>query len=349
MRKTRLPLRYLSAIFLGLGLGVFLFPTYTSAHTFEPSLLVLRETSNGTVSIAWTIPLDKRSPEVENIRLELTPHCQIMKAPDQVLEPLAMIEYHHADCGVSGLSGNELILHGLPESRLAVVVRIETVAGGLEASVLKGGNNRLSLGPATNAEAGSPGLWWNVARYFELGFDHILLGFDHLAFVLCLVLILWGETRRMVSLVTGFTVGHSITLTVAALDIVTLPAPPVEALIALSIVIMAARIVRPAPTQGSGARTLWPVVFLFGLVHGVGFAGALGKIGLPKADLLWAIASFNIGVEAGQILFIALIITSAAWLRRLPHKLPDLRYAIAYGIGLLAAFWFNERVIGFFP
>lgn len=333
-----------------LGLWGCLLPNYVSAHAFAPSLLTLKEASDGTVGVVWKISLDRRSLGTENIRFELTPPCRVMAAPGQFREPQAMVEYYRADCGESGLSGRELILQGLAESRLTVLVRIETADGGIGASVLRGADNRLSFGPnETTAEGGNQGLWWNLSRYFELGVEHILLGFDHLAFVVCLILIMWGETRRLVGLVTGFTVGHSTTLTIAALDLVTVPGPPVEALIALSILILAARIVRSVPAQSSGAGTLWPVVFLFGLVHGLGFAGALSEIGLPKAHLLWAVVSFNVGVEVGQILFIALISTVAVFLRRLPRDLPDLRGATAYGIGLLAAFWFNERVIGFFP
>ena len=182
--------------------------------------------------------------------------------------------------------------------------------------------------------------------YGALGVEHILLGIDHLLFVLALLLIVSGW-RKLVATITAFTVAHSITLALATLGFVNVPQAPVEAVIALSILFVAVEIVHwRQGREGLTRRRPWVVAFLFGLLHGLGFAGALTEIGLPEHAIPLALLFFNIGVEIGQLLFIAVILAAIPGLRRL--SLPEWAWRIpVYSIGGLAAFWTIERIVGF--
>jgi hypothetical protein len=196
-----------------------------------------------------------------------------------------------------------------------------------------------------------------AAGYFSLGVDHILKGVDHLIFVAMLLLLI-RNWRPLVTAITSFTVAHSLSLAAASLGWIVVPSPPVEAIVALSIAFLAAELVQ---AQGEDARkTLserypWAVAFAFGLLHGLGFARALLEVGLPQGDVPLALLAFNIGVEAGQLLFITISLIVAVAVSRLYPGLmqvlfapgrPGLR-ATSYGVGTLAAFWVIERVAGF--
>ena len=190
-----------------------------------------------------------------------------------------------------------------------------------------------------------------AADYFRLGVDHILSGLDHLLFVFALLLIV-RRIRPLVATITSFTVAHSISLGAATLGWIVVPAPPVEAIVALSIVILAVELAQPA---GNGRRLTerypWTVAFGFGLLHGLGFASALLDLGLPNSDVPLALLAFNVGVEAGQLMFIAAVLTAGLFLARLfraavPPLAPGsfgLRIT-AYAIGTLATVWMFERV-----
>jgi hydrogenase/urease accessory protein HupE len=192
-----------------------------------------------------------------------------------------------------------------------------------------------------------------VQTYTLLGIGHILLGFDHLLFVLALLLLVDG-TRRLIMTITAFTIAHSITLVFATLGFVSVPGPPVEAMIALSIVFVASEIIhgrqgRPGLTQ----RYPWVVAFAFGLLHGLGFAGALAEVGLPQASIPLALLFFNVGVEIGQLLFIAAVLLLLALGRRVlamtgRHEPPGWLWRLPpYAIGGMASYWVFERVAGF--
>ncbi len=197
--------------------------------------------------------------------------------------------------------------------------------------------------------AGSGSVWRTVQRYTILGIEHILIGIDHLLFVLALLFVVQGGWR-LVQTITAFTVAHSITLGLATLGYVKLPSAPVEAAIALSIVFLCAEILRARDGQkGLTFRAPWVVAFAFGLLHGLGFAGALSEIGLPPPEIPLALLFFNIGVELGQLAFVAAVLALwwlwqrsrlgwPGWL----HPLP------AYAIGTLATYWFLERGAGIF-
>ena len=191
-----------------------------------------------------------------------------------------------------------------------------------------------------------------ATAYVAHGIEHILLGYDHLLFVFALILIV-RNLRVLLVTVTAFTVAHSITLALATLGLVHVPGPPVEAAIALSIVLLAGEILRPSAGQlGFTARWPWLVAFAFGLLHGFGFAGALSDIGLPSGDIPLALFAFNVGVEIGQLAFIAVVVAALTVVRRV--RIPDrlwrpARPVATYAIGGVAAFWFVERVAGFLP
>ena len=184
--------------------------------------------------------------------------------------------------------------------------------------------------------------------YFVLGVEHILAGIDHLLFVLALLLLVRGA-RRLVATITAFTVAHSLTLVAATLGWVRVPGPPVEAIIALSIVFVAAEVITGLRgRRGLTTRSPWIAAFSFGLLHGLGFAGALAEVGLPQVAIPVALLTFNVGVEVGQLLFVAGVLL----LRRvaspaLPLIGRRVSAATAYGIGSVAAFWTIERVAGF--
>jgi hydrogenase/urease accessory protein HupE len=188
---------------------------------------------------------------------------------------------------------------------------------------------------------------WQVARtYFVTGVEHILMGYDHLLFVLCLVLLLNGAWR-VAATVTAFTIAHSLTLVVTTLELISVPGPPVEAAIALSIVFLAVEIVKRKPGElRLSERFPWVVAFLFGLLHGFGFAGALAEIGLPQGEVPMALLTFNLGVEAGQLVIVAVAML-VLWALRRVHALYAGRVQMisAYAIGSIAFMWLLQRVL----
>jgi hydrogenase/urease accessory protein HupE len=190
---------------------------------------------------------------------------------------------------------------------------------------------------------------WSVAAvYLKLGVEHILTGFDHLLFVLGLFMLsrtMW----LLVKTVTAFTIAHSITLVLATLGVIHVPSKPVEAVIALSIVFVAAEIVHARQgREGLAAKAPWIVAFTFGLLHGLGFAGALSEVGLPQGHIPTALLFFNVGVEIGQLLFVAAVATLVALVRRSRLRLPQwVELLPSYAIGSVAMFWVIQRVVSF--
>jgi hydrogenase/urease accessory protein HupE len=196
----------------------------------------------------------------------------------------------------------------------------------------------------------SPGRLEVVATYTMLGIEHILTGFDHLLFVLALVILVAG-VRRLLATITAFTVAHSISLALATLGVVHVLGPPVEATIALSIVFVAGEIVQGERGRGGlAARAPWLVAFSFGLLHGLGFAGALAEVGLPQNAIPLALLCFNVGVEIGQLVFVTAVLL-IAWVARHASVAPLGRRrwatASAYLIGALASYWLIERLAKF--
>jgi hydrogenase/urease accessory protein HupE len=191
-----------------------------------------------------------------------------------------------------------------------------------------------------------------VRTYLLLGFKHILSGVDHLVFVLALLLLVKG-VRRLVFTVTAFTIAHSLTLAGATLGYIQMPGPPIEAAIALSIMFVAAEILHSRRgNPGLTEKYPWVVAFTFGLLHGFGFAGALAQIGLPQASIPIALLFFNVGVEIGQLFFIASVFAVIALGRQITRRIDLPRPAWTgavppYAIGGIAAFWVIQRIAAF--
>jgi hydrogenase/urease accessory protein HupE len=264
----------------------------------------------------------------------------------------AFVERWRARCP-GGLVGKAIRIDGLSGTRTDVLARVERLDGTTQTV-------RLNPEHTSFVVTSTPDAFEVVRAYFLLGVEHILTGVDHLLFVLAL-LFLVGNWRRLVATVTAFTVAHSVTLAAAALGLVHVAQAPVEATIALSVVFVATEILHLAQGKpGLTARAPWVVAFVFGLLHGFGFAGALREVGLPGKDVPLALLFFNVGVEAGQLMFIAAAVTilssGSRLLRRSATSQPGpwaaeayIRTPVAYMIGSMAAFWVVQRVVAFWP
>jgi hydrogenase/urease accessory protein HupE len=252
---------------------------------------------------------------------------------------------------IGGLTGQAISIEGLSGTSTDVLVRIESLGGAIQ-------TERLSPTKTNFVVQSAPGASEVATTYLRLGIEHILFGFDHLLFVLALVILI-GNWRRVALTVTAFTIAHSITLAAATLGVVDVPRPPVEAAIALSIVVVAAEIVIARRGDPSlAARWPWVVAFCFGLLHGFGFAGALADVGLPHHAIPIALLFFNLGVEIGQLIFVAAVLTAGGLLRSaiarylepplVRRTVHSLDVTAAYAIGIVAAYWLLERTSAFF-
>jgi hydrogenase/urease accessory protein HupE len=315
----------------------------------RPGYLELRQTAPGTYSLLFKIPA-----RGENLRLaiylNLPEGTQDVGAPRASFSDGAYVERRTIRRD-GGLSGRAVTVEGLSATSTDVLVRVESLAGAIQ-------TERLSPTRTAFVIQATPGAGEVAATYLRLGIEHILFGFDHLLFVLALV-ILVREWRRVAVTVTAFTIAHSITLAAATLGFVNVPGPPVEATIALSIVLVSVEILNARRGKPSlTARLPWLVAFSFGLLHGFGFAGALAEVGLPQHAIPVALLFFNVGVETGQLVFVAALL-SLIWLLRyaasqllaaalVKRAFDRLDVTIAYGIGVVAAYWLIERTTAFF-
>jgi hydrogenase/urease accessory protein HupE len=316
----------------------FLLPTLIFAHEVRPAYLELRETTTGEFSVLW------KTPARGEMRLALSPefsasHKNITPFVTRQTETAAVQTWNIRT--VQPLRGQTVRIRGLERTMTDVLVRIE-FADGISWVQRLTPSNPVATVPVEQSA-------WEVAgQYSKLGVEHILLGIDHLLFVLALLMITRG-TMRLVKTITAFTVAHSITLGLATLGFIHVPSRPVEALIALSIVMVAAEIIHTRRgIEGITARAPWIVAFSFGLLHGFGFAGALNEVGLPEGHIPVALLFFNIGVEAGQLLFIAAVMGVMAAFRQVHIQMPQwTEYIPPYTIGSVAMFWVFQRVSAF--
>jgi len=324
-------------------LAVVLFVPAAHAHEVRPAYLELKETAPGQFSVLW------RTPVLSGMHLPV-----VLKLPDDVRnvrEPSvqeltdSLVERRWIDAGPSGLAGKRIEFPGLQFTITDALVRVELLDGRNWTSIVRPSQPWIEI-------AASPTGWKVAGTYLILGVEHILGGVDHLLFILALVLLVQGW-KRLVGTITAFTVAHSITLAAATLGFVTVPGPPVEACIALSVAFVASEIVRARQgNPGLAQRWPWLVAFAFGLLHGLGFAGALSEVGLPQNAIPLALAFFNIGVELGQLAFIAFVLAVIAVGGKIEHRIRVPRPAWAwlvppYAIGGLAAFWVIQRIAAF--
>ena len=308
------------------------------AHWASPGYLELKQNGEDTYSVLWKVPLQAGRP------LDLGPllpdNCVDKTPVSPVKTATAVVERWITLCE-GGLTGRSIQINGLPTSLTDVLARVNHMDGTVQTV-------RLTPGDPAFAVTATPD-WIDVSTtYLVLGIEHILSGIDHLLFVLALLIIVSGW-RRLVVTVTAFTVAHSITLGAAALGWVYMPRPPVEAVIALSILFLAVEIVhRARGRMGITERAPWVVAFTFGLLHGFGFAGALTEVGLPHNAIPLALLFFNIGVELGQLLFVgAFLLLTWVWMRVSLNRGQWMEVSAAYIIGCVAAYWTIERVVGF--
>jgi hydrogenase/urease accessory protein HupE len=309
------------------------------AHELQPGALDIRQLTPERYEVIWRAPIYYSKP-----------HPAVLQLPDDwktIGEPtVRMLGDSHLHRRVfevpDGLiRGATIRLTGLEATITDVFVRITWLSGDEARAVIR------PRQPWFMIEGQRSG--WQVAGdYTLLGVDHILSGYDHLTFVLALLLLVSGW-RRLLLTVTSFTLAHSITLAAATLGLFWLPGPPIEATIALSILFLASELIKV--NRGHASMTVrypWVVAFVFGLLHGFGFAGALSDVGLPQNEIPVALLTFNVGVELGQLLFIAVILLCIAVLKKIRSDWPDwTRQLPAYGIGGMAAFWLIDRLSGF--
>jgi len=305
-----------------------------AAHPLAPSLFDLRERESGVVDIVWKMSL--LQPSGSDLRPELPPHCTPLSAPDIERDASSVTLRWSEDCGARGIVGERLRVVGLDSSRTDALLRVELRDGRRLQAVLSGGDASFLV-----SERQRP--LRVVIDYAKLGVKHILSGLDHLLFVLGLVLLVRNR-RTLLYTVTAFTLGHSVTLSLAVLGFVDFPPRLVEFGIALSILVLAAELSRPGGDAHLLRRRPWALAFAFGLLHGLGFAGALAAVGLPPEEIPLSLFSFNVGIELGQLAFIAAVMLARAALRPRAARGPAwLQAAPAYAIGSLSAFWCIER------
>lgn len=318
-----------------------------SAHEVRPGYLEMSQTGQHTYGVLWKVPA--RGDLRLGLYVLLPDECQNISTPMSYLSSGAYIERWSVSCK-DGLTDKSIAIEGLDSTFTDVLVRIEHSDDTTQVE-------RLTPSSSSFIVESSPSSIQVAKTYLTLGVEHILLGIDHLLFVLALLIIVKGW-KRLIGTITAFTVAHSITLAAATLGFVYVPQKPVEAAIALSIVFVASEIVHGI--QGKpGLTESWPwvVAFIFGLLHGLGFAGALSEVGLPEASIPLALLFFNIGVEIGQLLFVALVVCALFVIQSFFKKqkgtvigsygFVQLQKGVAYVIGSVALYWVIERVYSF--
>ncbi|KPK07892.1 MAG: hypothetical protein AMJ64_05195 [Betaproteobacteria bacterium SG8_39] len=326
--------------------AVALLGATAQAHEVRPGFLQLRQIDGPTYDLLWKVPA--RGDRRLGLYVRLPQNCRSTESGTRFVDN-AFIERARLRCE-GGLTGQRVAIDGLEGTRTDVLVRIERADGTTQTARLTPEETAFTVTAAQGALA-------VAGAYFGLGVEHILLGIDHLLFVLAL-LFLVRSWPRLIATVTAFTVAHSLTLAAATLGWVHVPQPPVEAAIALSIAFVAADILR-ARQDSLTRRAPWIVAFAFGLLHGLGFASALRAVGVPEHAVPLALLFFNVGVEAGQLVFVAAVFGLFWLLKTLrlrwsmstdPHSwhvAAVVSTPVAYLIGALAVFWVFQRTAGF--
>jgi hydrogenase/urease accessory protein HupE len=288
-----------------------------------------------------------RLPDAPAAHLRLGLYVRLPETCEQLGEPRAMLagdaymerwSVRHPEA----LVGETIFIDGLQTTLTDVLVRIARLDGSTQVARLTPASPSLDV-------VAAPGAWQVSWTYLVLGVEHILFGVDHLLFVLALLLLV-RDWRRLVATITSFTVAHSVTLALATLGVLSVPGPPVEACIALSIVFVAAEVIRSRQgAPGLTERAPWIVALSFGLLHGLGFAGALADVGLPPQAIPAALLFFSVGVEAGQLAFIAAALGALAIVRRIRVRRPAWSWRIMpTAVGAVAVTWVIDRTSGFF-
>jgi hypothetical protein len=310
-----------------------------AAHEVRPAYLQIREIEPATYDVLWKTPAQGDLRLALNVILPQT--CTDLGEARVTLVRTAVVEHRRSQCP-DGLLGKRIVIENLETSLTDVIVRFEPRAGTPKTLRVDGAN------PSFVIPERQPTLII-AATYFRLGVEHIVFGFDHLLFVLCLVMLI-ASVKPLLIAITSFTVAHSITLAATTFGWVRLAIEPVEACIALSIALLAAAIIKARDKHGGiSQRWPWIAAFAFGLLHGFGFASALREIGLPEEAVPLALLFFNLGVEAGQIVFVGIVLALLLALRTYTPRFQASAWrASAYLAGTLASYWFIERSVRVF-
>jgi hydrogenase/urease accessory protein HupE len=314
------------------------FTVNVMADEIRPAYLEVKEIKQSIFSLILKVPA-KGSKKL-NIKVVLPTECINITPVSTHFVDGAYLERWSVKCE-DGLVEKTLVAKGLITTNTDLLLRLEFIKAAPQSILLTPTKTSYQV----PKEASSLQI---VKTYTWLGITHILMGFDHLLFVFALLLIL-KNMRRLLWTITAFTLAHSITMAGATLGFIHIPQQPVEAMIALSILFLAMEIIHEKQGKvGLALRYPWVIAFLFGLLHGFGFAGALAEIGLPQQAITLALIFFNIGVELGQLLFIAVILVLVMLLRKIHTVWPAWAHQLpAYSIGSISAFWLIERVAGF--
>lgn len=301
------------------------------AHEIRPAYLELAETAEGHYQIVWKQPVlaDRRLP----IEPVLPVECKITHETVPERTSNALIRRWEVACD---LHSGSVHINGLTRTLTDVMVRVSYLNGDIRTELLRADKPTLNLADPTPP----------IASYLQFGVEHLLSGIDHVLFVIGLVLFI-RNPLMLLKTITAFTVAHSITLALSVVELVRIPQQPVEAVIALSIIFLARELCVP-PERRSAITQLrpWLMAFVFGLLHGFGFAGALMDIGLPQEQLALSLFLFNVGIEIGQLCIIAVML-SGAWLLKKSGAFSSERWvpAFTYAMGGMATFWTLDRML----
>jgi len=316
-----------------------LWATGASADEFKPALLEVTETEPGWYAVTWKVPLQNGWP------LRIAPAMpdnleQVGPTSARIMQG-SNVEQSTWRATSGSLVGGTIEIEGLTALPIDVILQIDMADGSEHSSILRPASPSYVVPERASK-------WAVAGEYWKIGTIHILEGYDHLLFVLALMLII-PNVWMLVKTITAFTVAHSISLALATLGVVNMPGAPTEAVIALSILFLAVEIVH----SREGRFTLtekfpWIVALSFGLVHGLGFAGALAEVGLPQQDIPLALLMFNVGVETGQLLFVGVVLLVITVIRIVPIRWPMHGWRLVpYAIGSIAAFWTVQRIDSF--
>ncbi|HXJ37610.1 MAG TPA: HupE/UreJ family protein [Candidatus Eisenbacteria bacterium] len=323
-------MRLLAPIAAGLAVTA----TLAGAHAMAPALLEIAEQGSSLFTVTWKTSL--MAPTGVTLQPILPADCADETARTETPGVESITTRWTVRC-TRGLAGGTVGVDGLATGKTDALVRIAFADGRRIQGVVRASEPRLSI-PAR------PAPWAVLASYGKLGVEHILTGPDHLLFVLGLLLIVMTP-RLLVKTITAFTLAHSVTLSLAILGVVAFPSRVIEVGIAASVFLLAVELTRAAPPSATWLRRApWIAAGAFGLLHGLGFAGALAEVGLPAGEIPLALFSFNLGIEVGQLAFVALV-SAAGWLvvRTFARRPVWLTLAPAYVMGSLSALWCLER------
>ncbi len=329
-------MRVLAYIAIALGLHCVVPPAH--AHPLAPGLIELTEKSDGVFRVKWRQSIYKLPGTAEK-RPVFPSHCQAVSVADVLEDNDSLTAYWDVDCGAVGIVNQPVGVDGLADSNTDALVRVLFADGRVVRGVVTP-EDPLFIVPERESR------WSLGLSYANLGFEHILSGLDHLLFVFGLLLLV-GTTRSLLATITAFTVGHSVTLSLAMLQIAEVPSRPVEVLIAASVYVLAVELARAKP-QGASllGRRPWLMAAGFGLLHGLGFAGALREVGLPEHEIPLSLFSFNVGIEVGQIAFVVAMLIAERLFSRVIAVLPPWSKRVPlYVMGSLAAMWMIERSV----